>query len=148
MKKLNLIFFTFLLTGITFAQYISDYTGAEIDAGVRPYKIYSVLLTQTDTNAPVATVLENTLGSAVWARATEGHYTVTFTQNFISAQTTVQLSIIPSNEDYIFFYNYSIADNFIYVNTIRLFNDGGEVSNLFSDGLLADTPFEIRVYAQ
>ena len=30
------------------------------------YKVYSALITQTGTNAPVATILENTIGSIVW----------------------------------------------------------------------------------
>jgi hypothetical protein len=34
---------------------------------VKPYKVYTALLTQTGTTAPVATVLENTLGfDVVW----------------------------------------------------------------------------------
>ena len=32
---------------------------------LRPYKVYTALLTQTGTNAPVATVLENTLGGDI-----------------------------------------------------------------------------------
>ena len=38
-------------------------------------KVYRALLTQSGTNAPVATVLENTLGGeAVWTRAGENDY--------------------------------------------------------------------------
>ena len=39
----------------------------------RPYKVYTALLTQSGTNAPVATVLENTLGGEiVWSRINPG----------------------------------------------------------------------------
>ncbi len=39
----------------------------------RPYKVYTALLTQSGTSAPVATVLENTLGGdIVWSYYTEG----------------------------------------------------------------------------
>ena len=39
----------------------------------RPYKVYTALLTQSGTDAPVATVLENTLGGdIVWSYYTEG----------------------------------------------------------------------------
>ena len=38
---------------------------SQLDAVGRPYKVYTALLTQSGTNAPVATVLENTLGGAV-----------------------------------------------------------------------------------
>ena len=43
--------------------------------GAAPYKVYTALLTQSGTNAPVATVLENTLGGdIVWSYCTEGVY--------------------------------------------------------------------------
>jgi len=39
-------------------------TGADVTA---PYLSYVALLTQSGTNAPVATVLENTIGDIVWS---------------------------------------------------------------------------------
>lgn len=40
-----------------------------------PYKVYSALLTQSGTNAPVATVLENTLGYGItWEYLNVGVY--------------------------------------------------------------------------
>lgn len=40
-----------------------------------PYKVYTALLTQTGTDAPVATVLQNTLGKpVVWTRIGSGNY--------------------------------------------------------------------------
>lgn len=44
---------------------INSITQTQIDEGFRPYKVYTALLTQTGTNAPVATVIENTLGQTV-----------------------------------------------------------------------------------
>lgn len=38
------------------------------------YKVYTALLTQSGTDAPVATVLENTLGDIVWTRDSVGIY--------------------------------------------------------------------------
>ena len=49
----------------------------------RPYKVYTALLTQLGTDAPVATVLENTLGEeVVWTRFDVGSYetNITFTE--------------------------------------------------------------------
>ena len=43
---------------------------------IRGYKVYTALLTQTGTNAPVATVLENTLGEITFSRASAGLYLV------------------------------------------------------------------------
>lgn len=45
-------------------------------------KKYVALLTQSGTDAPVATVLENTIGAIVWARSGEGAYTATLTGAF------------------------------------------------------------------
>ena len=41
------------------------------------YRSYTALLTQSGTDAPVATVLENTIGNIVWTRDFVGQYTGT-----------------------------------------------------------------------
>src|SRR3989337_2171151 len=51
------------------------------------YKKYVALLTQTGTNAPVATVLENTIGNIVWARGGTGQYTAALTGAFTINKT-------------------------------------------------------------
>lgn len=49
-------------------------------------KIYRALLTQTGTDAPVATVLENTLGGTlVWTRSQAGNYVGTLAGAFPDA---------------------------------------------------------------
>ena len=56
------------------------------------YKVYTALLTQTGTDAPVATVLENTLGGTpVWYRNDVGSYII----ELIGAFTTNKTIIIP-----------------------------------------------------
>lgn len=53
-----------------------------------PYKVYTALLTQSGTNAPVATVLQNTLGgTVVWTRDDIGQYTATLSGAFTSGKT-------------------------------------------------------------
>lgn len=55
-----------------------------------PYKIYVATLTQTGTGAPVATVLENTLGgTVVWTRNTTGDYTATLSGAFTANKTVI-----------------------------------------------------------
>ncbi len=51
------------------------------------YKIYRALLNQTGTSAPVATVLENTLGNIVWTRANVGIYEGTLANAFTANKT-------------------------------------------------------------
>lgn len=51
-------------------------------------KVYRALLTQTSTNAPVATVLQNTLGGTlVWGYTSTGIYTATLAGLFLSGKT-------------------------------------------------------------
>ena len=51
-------------------------------------KVYKALLTQTGTDAPVATVLANTLsGLPVWSRSGIGQYRLTLTDEFPQAKT-------------------------------------------------------------
>jgi hypothetical protein len=60
------------------------------------YKVYTALLTQEGTDAPVATVLENTLGDIVWTRSMEGVYLGTL----IGAFTTDKTFIPPYSADF------------------------------------------------
>jgi hypothetical protein len=51
---------------------------AELIGGSIPaYKVYTALLNQSGTDAPVPTVLENTLGEIIWTRNSVGFYTAT-----------------------------------------------------------------------
>lgn len=47
------------------------------------YRSYTALLTQSGTDAPIATVLENTLGDIVWSRNSPGAYIGTLTGAFV-----------------------------------------------------------------
>jgi hypothetical protein len=60
------------------------YTMQDIVDTTRPYKVYTALLTQSGTNAPIATVLENTLGNIVWSYSSVGSYQATLTGAFTS----------------------------------------------------------------
>jgi len=101
------------------------------------YRSYTALLTQSGTNAPVATVLENTLGGeVVWSRESEGTYITNLTI-FDVAKTFVYLT---PNTDFTDKPIFAI-DSF--ENKVRIYTvDDGD----YSDGMLVDTPIEIRVY--
>lgn len=94
---------------------------------VLPYKVYCALLTQTGTTAPVATVLENTLGvEPTYTYSDVGEYTVntvtSFNSNKIafifgnsSSQVTLDISSYEGGNEMFFFtpnnnelYNYPI----------------------------------------
>lgn len=59
----------------------------------RPYKVYTALLTQSGTDDPVATVLENTLsGTPVWTRVDTGQYYCTLVNEFTSGKTVMHVT--------------------------------------------------------
>jgi hypothetical protein len=63
-----------------------------------PYKIYNAILTQSGNSAPVATVLQNTLGgTVVWTRYSEGLYLGTLTGAFTPNKTLVQATNSTNN---------------------------------------------------
>lgn len=98
------------------------------------YKIYIALLTQTGTNAPVATVLKNTLnGDIIWTRNEIGDYIGTLNNTFNLEKTFVQLGGIANGTDIqgqiyrssnndigIFTYNTVLSDNILYYTSIEI----------------------------
>lgn len=128
-------------------------TKAELDAAIdnipaptpvdsRPYKVYTALLTQTGTNAPVATVLENTLGGTpVWTRDDAGIYIATLTSAFVRHKTWITVGTSGDGYD-----DTQVSSSGLYgdIDTIRVHvNDLDKVGY---DGYLYGAPIEIRVY--
>ena len=61
---------------------------------IAPYKVYTALLTQSGTDAPVATVLENTLeGTVTWTYDDVGMYLATCSGCFTKNKTMAILSL-------------------------------------------------------
>lgn len=78
----------------TKATIVVDTAFASMDAiieaagGGASYLVYTALLSQSDTDAPTATVLENTLGgTVVWTRDEEGVYIGTLAGAFTAEKT-------------------------------------------------------------
>ena len=108
----------------------------------RPYKVYTALLTQSETDAPVATVLENTLGGeVVWSYMSEGFYKVSF------ENTSDKLSYkIGSGIDNSDIHNLSnIGVIFSNVNELNILTYQLDTVT-FKNNCLLKTPIEIRVY--
>lgn len=108
---------------------------------VKPYKSYVASITQTGTNAPVATVLENTLGgTVVWTRTIAGQYVGTLTNAFTANKTACFVTSKNVN-DYVSEYNYFLESSNI--NNIDLTS----TTNLgAADSLLLNKIIEVRVY--
>lgn len=109
-----------------------------VSVGVRPYKVWIALVTQSGTSAPTATVLENTLGGTVtFARTGVGSYTFTLTSAFPNNKTTVLYGGCGSSQCFI---NSSrTSDNAVLVLT-------QDINLSQSDDILNISTFEIRVY--
>lgn len=115
-------------------------TTAFVQASVRPYKVYTALISQSGTSAPTVTVLENTLsGSIVWAFDSTGQFTGTLA----SAFTTNKTIAFTNNSGHISADSVDIKTIYDSVNVIRLKTySGGTIGN----SLMSNASIEIRVY--
>lgn len=110
-----------------------------------PYKKYVALLTQSGTDAPVATVLENTLGGDIfWSYDSLGSYIGTISNYSFDYTKTVYF--VGYNQDNVGnptpIISVGIGSS-IYIYTTIIQNDG---TGIYADNVLNTTPIEIRVY--
>lgn len=123
-------------SGITCKADVSD---------LRPYKVYVALLTQSGTNAPVATVLENTLGgTVVWSYEGNGQYEGTLASAFTSNKTT---TIINQGQDATSgqLFNITRTNSDVVSVTTGVFNLASDTI-AYTNAQLSSTFVEIRVY--
>jgi hypothetical protein len=112
-------------------------TGIINGAPVVNYKKYIALISQTGTNDPTLSILENTIGDIVWTRAAIGRYEATLTGAFPNQDRVYLLNNNTQVDTYIRFYWTSA--NTIQLRTIDL-------TNTLQDGVLDYNTIEIRVY--
>jgi len=123
---------------------LADVSG-NISVNSRPYEVFTALITQTGTNAPTVTILENTLGTTpVFSRSSLGAYIITVTGNeFTSDKTFVSFNSV-FNQGSSEFPIFSVPEETLTENVIEFQtfeNEGG-----LSDEILSKTGIEIRVY--
>lgn len=108
-----------------------------------PYKVYSALLTQTGTNAPVATVLENTFGFVpIWQRDSSGVYFINNTSFFDINKTLIFVTRNANNFDIAAYAN--DYDN-VWIEVSQIIQVSPlNVSPI--ENVLNNTSIEIRVY--
>jgi hypothetical protein len=107
---------------------------------VKPYKVYTALLTQTGTDAPVATVLENTIGDIWFTYNGDGDFWVqTSTLIFNPLKTIIFLG--ETNDVDNEFKNERPNENGQNEIGLYTFSSGVE-----SNDILQKTSIEIRVY--
>lgn len=109
----------------------------------RPYKVYTAILTQTSTNNPTATVLENTLGGTItWVRYLDGRYRADLSyagyilNKTIGFATPGSHSFAASNQTIKVFVGSNASELIVYTTE----------NGVLTDGILHKVPIEIRVY--
>jgi hypothetical protein len=101
-------------------------------------KIYRALLTQANTQAPVAIVFENTIGDVSWARDDVGYYIGTLVNAFPEERTMVFIGTIAGLG--------MIAASNSSSNSVDVITADNTGTN--TDGLLLKTAIEIFVYPE
>ena len=118
----------------------------------RPYKVYTALLTQSGTNAPVATVLENTTGlNITYGYSLVGKYSISLNSPVPKQTVTIEMSN--------FRYGSTLGDNGILflemiddvsnIGTYQLqtkFRTNAAATISFLNNALLNNKIEIRVY--
>ena len=109
-----------------------------VENGGRPYKSYTALLTQQEEDAPVAIILENTLGEIpVWTRDATGNYYLDSISNLF---TTNKTFTTVTNRELTTLQFISIqSETQIYLEQIN------RETSAYTDSMV-EIPIEIRVY--
>ena len=117
-----------------------------LDGTINGVKIYRALLTQSGTNDPTVTVLENTIGTIVWTRYDEGEFRGTLSGAFPQEKTFLitgsEFDVPFGNTDAVLHYFKRLNDDVVYLWIL----DAGPQNPI--DGENTDNPLsvEIRVY--
>lgn len=107
-------------------------------------KVYRALLSQSGTDAPVAVVLENTLGNpVVWTRIGTGQYRGSIAGNFDSSKTFLLSSGNYGNDGAVI--TVTIAIDFTNSVDLNTF-ESGAINNDPTDDWGAYIPVQILVY--
>jgi hypothetical protein len=111
----------------------------------RPYKVYTALLTQSGTDAPVATVLENTLGATVsFTRTNTGVYKAVFSNEILTETNHSFLQGAGNAISLVSIWGYYISSTEFLFECYDLGNVGLGFET--KDDILDNQFIEIRVY--
>ena len=111
-----------------------------VDQEKRPYKVYSILISQDSLNIPTAKVLENNTGfTFTFTRTATGNYNIVSSGSAYTADKTA-----------IFFHDNSQGGTKASINSFRISATNIRIltysDSVLSDSMLSDIFFEIRVY--
>ena len=109
------------------------------------YTVYTALITQTGTDAPVATVLQNTTGGTiVWTRNSTGRYLATISgATYTANKTAILLTSGSASATDGKFLKVEDSGN----TTVQAFYNFDTSANTAQDGIVTGAMIEIRIYS-
>ncbi len=113
--------------------------------GGSSFLVYAALLTQEGTSAPVPTILENTIGDIVWSYGDFGFFPATLAGAFPEGKVAIFIGNTiggGNNHTYI-----TSADTFNVPDSVYVAVTANGNNDTNSNGILTNTPVEIRVYS-
>lgn len=113
----------------------------DITDSVRPYKVYTAIVTAWDSDQPVVIELENTIGTITISRVGEGRYFIESDFLFTEDKTILFYGSISKQDEYAT--DPQLISNWTSTSRIRLDTLLGGVESNF---VIWETPIEIRVY--
>ena len=133
------------ITGSLFGSASYALSASYAPGGSSPsYKVYTALLTQTGTNPPVATVLENTIGNISFSYVEQGTYQINSSGLFTLNKTMLIMSPFQSGTGFMI-QNINFLNNPLNNTDSSLIVISANPSGAFNEKLF-NTPIEIRVY--
>ena len=112
----------------------------QLSAYIVSYSSYIALLTQTSTDAPVATVLSSNLtGTFTWARTGVGVYTLTASAAIFTANKTIVF--LNAGSDIPIITGERTSDTVLTVKTFDPFTAAA------ADAAITNGAFEVRIYS-
>jgi hypothetical protein len=108
-------------------------------------KVYRALLTQTGTDAPVATVLENTLGVITFTYIDYGIYNASISDGFSDSKTAIVFGTVCSIGEFGYAYA-SIDSGVININSFTIRVSEGVLIREGTNDVIKNMSIEILVY--
>lgn len=139
----------FVMSSSSKTDLINGY--GEWSANILPYKVYTVLVNQSNNDAPIPNILQNTTGiTPYWYRDTPsstGGFSVLF-EGISSTNVFVILSPIELNNQYAFDYGHGLegGDLVVSFHCYDATSNGGVPPYDLINGAFNNKPIEIRIY--
>ena len=118
----------------------------DITDSVRPYKVYTALISQASGDDPEVIVLENTIGEVEWSRRGTGNYSADLIDAFTVDKTVFFISGLDGDSGIGGGSPLGPGTSIVFMNKDRVDLFVTDSSGSSVDGSLVKYPIEIRVY--